>query len=393
MTQCHGGGFHELGLAREMVPPRAWFNTSPPAWAVGNSSALRLPVAGFTATDEASPAAGCDPDPDPDLWAGYERFLPESLFGLDLMSGESKGRAAQSFAEAHDAATRVDRTIDKPRATSEHFLEAWARLIETRLTSATGLSPAVERAVARYRRVVDGEAVRSSDPRLQRRQAQFVAFTRELVTALPAAGELLSAGTREQLDAATKAREERGPGRGGRRGGMADVRRSWNETLRPGWKSAVLAGRVPGLKPIEREFEQRLLQLEDEKIELMFGRGAEDALLNELYWASGYAEVKGLNRRKAEEMARWAAERRSRIVAWAKTSTAPDVRAAAERIGPGPKLVEEAPRPLARKTAAERVLFYRRVLAAWEFLLTVEATSALEELRTLIAIEELPVRG
>ncbi len=52
-----------------------------------------LSVAGFTATDEPSLAAGCDPDPDPDRWAGYERYIPENLLAVDLFTGESTGRA------------------------------------------------------------------------------------------------------------------------------------------------------------------------------------------------------------------------------------------------------------------------------------------------------------
>jgi hypothetical protein len=54
--------------------------------------------------------------------------------------------------------------------------------------------------------------------------------------------------------------------------------------------------------------------------------------------------------------------------------------------------VEEPPQPLSRKTAAERVLFYRRVLAAWEFLIALQAEPALSELKTLIELESLPVR-
>ena len=393
MTQCHGGGFHELGIAREMNPPRRWFNGAPPAWAAGDSSALRLRVAGFTATDQASPAAGCDPDPDPERWVGYERYLPESLLGIDLMSGERKGRGARSLAEAHAGATRVDQTIDKPRSTSDHWLEAWARLIEKRLAEATALAPDVAAALARFQRLVDGGVPPAADPALNARWALFDDFTRELVHRLPESRELLLRGTRQQLESALRTRDERGPARGSRRNVIAEQRRNWSETLRPAWQSALRRGAVTTLTATEREFEQALLKVEDEKKELMFPRGGDDtALLNELYWASGYADAAGVDRRKAEEMARWAAERRARIVAWGQGAAAADVRAAAEKIGPGPRFVEEPARPLSRRTAVERVLFYRRVLAAWDFLLTVDAREALRELAILIAIEETPVR-
>jgi hypothetical protein len=48
---------------------------------------------------------------------------------------------------------------------------------------------------------------------------------------------------------------------------------------------------------------------------------------------------------------------------------------------------------LYRRTAVERVLFYRRVLAAWEFLATLQADVPLAELETLIALERRPVRA
>ena len=71
----------------------------------------------------------------------------------------------------------------------------------------------------------------------------------------------------------------------------------------------------------------------------------------------------------------------------AKLSTDPAVRAAAEKIGPAPALAAEPPRALTRQTAAERVLFYRRVLAAWEFLITTDARAALAEIAALSELE------
>lgn len=395
MTQCHGGGFHGLGLAGETIPPRAWFVGAPPAWAVGQPAGLRLRIAGFTATDQASPAAGCDADPDPERWAGYERFLPESLLGIDLMSGETRGRGALSLAEAHEAATLVDRTIDKPRATSEHYLEAWAQLIETRLTSEPRLAPAVRRAVETFHRSVERGHVDAHDLELRERQLQFEQFVQRMTEQAPTARSLLLTGTRQQLDAAIKGRGERGGGggRGSRRTAMAELRKVWTDTLRPAWKAAVLAGKVSGLAGAALEFEQRLLKLEDGGRDLLLARGGSSgAMLNEIYWASGYAEPSALNRSKAEAVARWGAERRSRIVAWAKTSARADVRSAGAKIGPGATLADEPPRALSQRTAAERVLFYRRVLAAWEFLLTLRAEAALSELQTLIELERLPVR-
>lgn len=396
MTQCHSGGFHELGVAREMTPPRAWFAVVPD-WLGRAAPGTGLRVAGFTATDQASLAAGCDADPDPERWAGYERFLPEALLGLDLMSGQPKGPGTRSLAEAHAAATLVDRTIDQPRATSEHYLDAWARLIETRLTGTLAVTPAVHAAVASYRRAVETGKVSAPDPTLRERQAQFAQFTRQLTEELPAEKNLLLAGTRAHLDAAIGSRATRGgggPARGGRRGAMTELRRTWTETLRPAWQAAVANGETAGVLPAAAlEFERSLLKLEDGGRDFFLPRGSDETpLSNEIYWKSGYAEPATLDRAKAEAVARWGAGRRAGIVAWAKTSPDSAVRTAAEKIGPGPGLTAEPPRPLSRKTAAERVLFYRRVLAAWAFLVEVDHREALAELHALIELERTPLR-
>ncbi len=394
MTQCHSGGFHELGVAAEMTPPRSWF-TAVPAWAAGNARGVGLRAAGFTATDEESIAAGCDAAPDPDLWAGYERFLPENLFGIDLMSGQPKHRVTDSFAQAHEAATLVDQTIDKPRATSEHYLEAWARLIETKLSGTLALTPHAHAAVEAYQKTVDTGRLGAaqSDPALRERAVQFTRFIQRLTEQVPAARDLMVSGTRSQLEAAINGRGERGADRprGGRRGQMAELRKAWNDTLRPAWKTAVNAGRAADVLGAASDFEKHLLKLEDGGRDFLLPRG-ETALINEIYWSSGHGERATFDARKAEAVARWGATRRTQIVAWGQRATDPAVRAAADKIGPGPVFVEEAAAPLSRRTAAERVVFYRRVLAAWEFLIAMDAQAALAELRALIELERTPLR-
>ena len=391
MTQCHGGGFHELGITREMAAPRVWFAT-PPAEAPANAFGFRLRVAGFTATDQESPAAGCDADPDPERWAGYERFMPENLFGRDLMRPQPLPRAADSLAAAHEAATLVDDTIDKPRATSDHYLAAWARTIETRLAKTLAVTAQTQQAVAAYQRAVNLGQTAAADEQLVARRELFRRFTEQLAGHLPSARDLLLNGTRSQLESAVRDSGGRGGPRGPRRGGMTELRQAWSQTLRPAWKAAVECGAVPGLTGAALEFEKRLLQREENGRDLLLPRGGTgNALLNEVYWASGYARPAALDRAKAEAITRWGAERRNRIVGWGATAEAANVRAAAAKIGPTPPVASE-PRGLSRKTAAERVLFYRRVLAAWEFLVTMDAQPSLAELRALIELERTPVR-
>lgn len=384
MTQCHSGGFHELTVVREMAPYAAWF-TSPPEGLTGPRPGLRLAAAGFTATDQASLAAGCDPDPDPERWAGYERFLPESLLGLDLMTGRPVA-AYTSLAAAHEAATLADRTIDKPRATSDHYLEAWARVIEEKVARTLALTPRAQRAVTEFEATLETGRVTAHDPALRARSERFARFEQRLVADLPSNAVAINTLNRRELMTAGEAR--RGGGReGGRRGGNGEARQAWTETLRPAWKQAVLAAQVPDLDEPTLEFERRLLKLEDEGRTLLFGRGGEGGLLNELFWRSSYAEPVTFDAARAAAVTTWGAVRRDRIVAWGKKSADPEVRAAAEKIGPGPAYSDTPPRPLSRRTAAERVWLHRRVLAAWQFLLAMEATPALAELEKLLELE------
>jgi hypothetical protein len=121
-------------------------------------------------------------------------------------------------------------------------------------------------------------------------------------------------------------------------------------------------------------------------------------LLNEVYWGSTYAEPQKLDRAKAEAITRWAAQRRDRIVSWGKAASASNLRAAAEKIEAaiiaraGTATEPATPATtVSRRTAAERVLFYRRVLAAWEFLVARDAQPELARLHELIAIERTPL--
>ena len=124
--------------------------------------------------------------------------------------------------------------------------------METKLASAPRLTAAAQTAVTAFQQAVDRGQVTVTDEELRARQAQrFRAATGGV-------------GTRQQLDAAIRVRGERGGGgRGGRRAPMTELRRSWTDTLRPAWKSAVLAGKVRELAGAALEFEKRLLKPED----------------------------------------------------------------------------------------------------------------------------------
>jgi hypothetical protein len=406
MTQCHSGGFHYLGVPRAVTPDSNWFR-SVPLWAIPADAAPLPRVAGFTATDEASLAAGCDPDPDPDKWAGYERFFPEALLGRDLFTMAPTGPALDSFAAAHQAAVLADRTIDKPRTSAEQYLERWATLIETKLTGETELTPAVRGYVADFQRAVDTGTVSAADPLFKERQAEFARYEERLAEQNPTVEDLVANGTRAMLENVIGPAAQRpgAPESGNRRQPRKDLLEAWNDTLRPAWKQAVLAGAVKSLPPLAVDFEKHLLGLEDRGRQFMVFRGWQNPLLNEIFWGSGYAFPDKLNEAKAEAVARWGAERRGRILAWGRQSDDESVRAAAESLArylgnqlPVAAAVESAApaghtsqRPLSRKTAAERILFYRRVLAAWAFLMATDDGPALQQLHALIALENTPL--
>ena len=413
MTQCHPGGFHYLAVPREMTPNPAWFIRAP-IWLRPQSRTNFLSVAGFTATDELSPAAGCVSDPDPDSWVGYERFVAENLLGLDLFTLKPTGKALPSFAQAHITATLADNTIDKPRTTSDEYLERWANLVETRLADEPNLTGNIKNLVAAYQNAVDGATHKISNPAFLERQSLFRRFTEKMCEQNPSAKNLLLNGRRMELEAAIgfdnrpdESREfiprnrlqtnsvPRERPRGGRFG---ESRRLWNETVRPAWKLALEANQVTNVPPRALEFEKYLLSLEDRGSN--YFSGGANGLREQVFWQSGYSDPQTLQPAKAKAVARWGASRRREILGWTKTTDDPDVRAAGEKISqarrmrspPPPAGQSNSSRPtLDKETAAERALFYRRVLAAWEFLLAANERPALARLRELIELERTPL--
>jgi hypothetical protein len=345
---------------------------------------------------------------------------------MNLFTLDRTGRGLRSFAEAHVAATLVDRTIDKPYSTSEQYLERWANLIETRLTKETNLTETLKKHVAAYQRAVDGVAPRALDLAFHERQALFRRFTERLAEHNPAARQLLLTGTRKELEQAIGPGRARGsatnqnqgpparqgpPQRGGRRGGGAasESAKLWNETVRPGWKSALESDAASRIVGRALEFEKYLLSRETTNRDF-FSAGARSRLQDEAFWRSGYHDPKTLDVAKAEAVILWGATRRSKILDWAKTCDDEAVRDAAVKLSQPrarrtnaapvqaqsrqPAPTNEAavsPPAMSKRVAAERVLFYRRVLAAWEFLLGVNERSALTHLRQLTELERTPL--
>jgi hypothetical protein len=416
MTQCHAGGFHYLSIPHEMTPNTKWF-TSTRDWATRRPREITLKAAGFTATDEYSLASGCDPSPDPEQWAGYERYIPEKLLGINLFTMQKTGPTLHSFAEAHLAATLVDNTVDKPYSTSEQYLERWANLIETKLMAEKSVTPAVRKALEAYQREVDGLTPRLNDTSFRERQTQYYDFVAKLAGQSGSLRTLVWNGTQKELQEAIRPGREtmagmgptpapgqgrRGTGRGrrggagGTRGGaQGERRRLWNETLRPAWSAAVEANRLAILPDTARDFEKHLLKLEEDGRNLFFGGSG--AMQEELYWQAGYGQPETLDSRRAEIISKWASERRAKIVAWGKLQDDAALRDAAERLAVtnAPTMsgmnMTSAEKTISRQTAAERTLFYRRVLGAWQFLLAVNERPALNRLKELTDLERTPL--
>jgi len=114
-------------------------------------------------------------------------------------------------------------------------------------------------------------------------------------------------------------------------------------------------------------------------------------LLQEVYWRAGHAKPGSVAPAAAREIARWGVARRERIAEWGRGAAEPAVRAAAEKLAALPPPEAPAGPGLTLPIAAERVLFQRRVLAAWRFLLEVGHAPALAELAQLRALESTPL--
>ncbi len=421
MTQCHAGGFHFLSVPREITPNPNWFNGPHEKSALKLTPSALPRIAGFTATDERSMASGCDAAPDPESWEGYERFIPEKLLGWNLFTLEPSGRGLPSFAKAHEAATLVDATIDKPYSTSDQYLERWATMIETKLAKETNLTASVRQRVLAYQRVVDGGKTTVTSRDFRERAAMFRRFTERLGEQNPGAKTLLLTGTRKELEEAIGRGRGRGPrsqaapqsqsqnttrdqstgqGRRGPGGRFGEARKLWNDTIRPGWKAAIEADRVTNLPPAVLEFEKYLLAKEAKGKDFLYQDS--DSLDVEVFWQSGYSNPQSVDIQKAEAIALWAAERRRKILAWAKTASDESIRTAAEKAAQLRRRPENASAPasgaepaaspqISKKIAAERTLFYRRVLGAWEFLLAMNEKPALARLRELNDLERTPL--
>jgi len=405
MTQCHAGGFHYLAIAHEMTPNPKWF-TDVPAWAIAKTAPAFPNAAGFTATDEFSLASGCDPDPDPARWAGYERYLPEQLMGMDLFTLKLQGKGLRSFAEAHIQATLRDATIDRPASTSDQYLERWANLIETRLSSDPNLASHVQSAVTAYERALNGAPPKVADAAYRERQAQFQKFTEKLCGTDPEMKDLLLKGTRKQLeDAVGPDMDDSGntpppPNTPRRRPGQfRGRRRLWRETIRPAWKKAVESNQATNVLPAAMDFEKHLLDLEEEG-ENLFSPNAQRTIEEEIYWQGGFADPQTVNFSKADAITLWGLQRREKILEWAKTNSALEVRTAAARLlempanrnnqdsqPSGHEPMHESSPAVDMETAVARTLFYRRVLGAWEFLFAVQEQPALDRLRELTELE------
>lgn len=398
-TCCHSGGFHHLDVPRSAPANPAWFRGLQPMECADWSEAVApARIAGFTATTEDSLAAGCNPDPDPEKWLGYERHFPEALTGIDLMTGEKLGGERTSFAATHEAATLVDRTIDKPYSTSEAWLERYATLIETVLAESPALTPAVRTQVERYKRIVDGAAPEVNDAAFVAAQRQTERFLAALAEQNPTSATLLRSGTRAELEQAIGPVAGNAGGGGRRRGGAAEsTRKLWTETIRPAWKASLEAKTVAGVPEAARVFELELIGLEEKTPTRIFLPGDRDAVRNELYWRSGYSALDAKTQAKAPVVARWEAGRRAAVLAWARTAPDDKVRAAAVTWG-GPvrpvtsqRPADDGPPRAARKEALHRALFYRRVLGAWAFLIAVDERGALDRLAALRALESMPL--
>jgi hypothetical protein len=433
MSQCYSGGFHYLGLPRMETPDPAWF-TRAPAWAQGISTSPELPpVAGFTATDDQSFASGCTSDVSADNWAGYERYMPEQLTGLDMFNLKTGAVPARSsFHQAHVQAVLADQTIDKPRATSEQYLHDWAQTL-SRMLDEPAVAATVKPALANFRKVMDGAAPQVADAPLQARADEFRQYTERMAQNDPDLKKLIGMpqaaleAVRGQAQAASsadyrKARtaaEQSDEGTGTR----ALFDRLWTRTIEPAWQKALAAGQLPKLPAPVLAYERDIAHIQ--AAARMSAQGADghsplgmvDADFLP-YFEGGYGDPASFDAARAKVIADWSDRRYRTILDWAKKSGDPKLSAAAAAMtfllppddadaldadAPDPDTDKATPpaasgkpqppkrRRLGHATAIARILLYRQVLASWQFLLETHEKPALEKLAALIQLEQLPL--
>jgi hypothetical protein len=433
MSQCYSGGFHYLGLPRAATPDPAWF-TRVPAWAHGMPTSPELPpVAGFTATDDQSFASGCTADVSADKWAGYERYMPEQLTGLDMFTLKTGATPARpSFHQAHVQAVLADQTIDKPRATSEQYLHDWAQTL-SRMEHESLLAATVKPALAHFRQVMDGAAPQVTDAPLQARAEEFRQYAERMVQNDPDLKQLIGA---PQAALESMQRQAQTASSGDYRTARAAAQQSreetstqtmldrlWTKTIMPAWQKALEAGKLPQLSAPVLAYERDVAQIQataDLSAEGADGHSPLGMVDTDFlpYYEGGYADPASFDPARANVIADWSDRRYRMILDWAKKSSdqklsgaaaammfllPPDDADALDANALDPDTAEAAPaaasgkpqppkrRRLDHATAIARILLYRQVLASWQFLLETHEKPALETLAALIQLEQLPL--
>lgn len=416
MSQCYSGGFHYLGIPRQVTPDLRWF-TRTPGWVTQVKETDGMPlVAGFTATDDVSLASGCTPDVEADRWAGYERYLPEQLVGFDVFTLKPAGVVRNSLYAAHAEAALVDQTIDKPRSTSEQYLHVWAKTIE-RVAQEKDVRSDIRQHLERFRDTLNGKSVQSKDPALLERQAEFKRLIDRMVAENSSLKDLPSL-TQEKLEEAASKAEPHSHSHNhsqGKHEPLVDMKVAndlWNKQIAPAWLKAVEAGEVPELEKPVAAYELDVAKYEastpasgghghDHELQAR-GRGVSPTMAG--YWHSGYGDPKSFEDARAKMIDDWSRARKRRILDWAKQSGDPKVRAAAQvceltyppstldpnYVAPDAHESEEGDKKEERpsgSTAAARIQFYRQVLGAWDFLIGVNEREALARVKALTDLE------
>ena len=425
MSQCFSGGFHYLGLPREETPEPTWF-TRPPAWTRPVSSPHELPlVAGFTATDDQSFASGCTSDVSADKWAGYERYMPENLTGLDVFTLKPGALPMRpSLYDAHVQAVLMDQTIDKPRSTSEQYLKDWAQTLE-RMEQAPDLAATVKPALAHFRQVLDGAAPQTADAALQARAEEFRRYTERMIQANPNLKDLVHAPQRE-LEWAIRPGPPRSSSSRARRYPDNDTSEDMSDqmlifsllrkTIEPAWQHALAAGELSKLPAPVQAYERDLASFrESTAASEHTGDATASSPASTIdpdlfsYFESGYADPATFDPARAKIIADWDSRRYHAILHWAKKSDDQKVKAAAivilglmpdspfdqdaNETPPADAGKKPSPKPLrpSRDIAAARLLLYRQVLASWQFLLEMKDKPALERVAALTQLERSPL--
>lgn len=362
MSQCYSGGFHQMSVTHQGGYPTA--NTK---------------ICGFTAITKDTTASGCTPDVDGPNYQGYERYFTENLTGVDVVSGERLRPPRVSIQDAHRAATVQDLTKDIPISTSDSYLMDWYNLVSSPNFKNRASDHDIESIQTLMNtRSVPGK-IYSNDKNYMSKNSFFYRVTRELSRAYPELQKEFY-GPLAELKKLFDQAEADDQSSSDAAFTIYDALSKNEDVLTQYWSKYVKEG-----KSSLPEY-SKILEGIISDYDAQDGYGTGDEAL--IYILS----IKTINNpQKAELISLYKADRITKALEWALNSKDLRLVSLARRIqalNEQAKNASELNDQLNKRAGLiRRILTYRQILGAWNAIMSMNDTKAIEELNGLLACE------